>query len=112
MNNTPPPAGGFNPKQAVNLGGPTGDGNIDLTKPITDQDFRAGTLALLAGINDSLGILAFHLERGMPAVVNQLALAARAQQATVKVFESLGVIEIPDATPVDEQPRQVPVKDA
>lgn len=73
---------GIDSSQAVDLGSPAPDGAIDLTKPLSEAQFRTALVALTNNSNEGIAQILFHIQHGMQALV----------QLTMKNNQLLGEI--------------------
>lgn len=60
---------GIDSTQAVDLGSPAPDGAIDLSKPLTEAQFRTALVALTNNSNEGIAQILYHIQHGMQALV-------------------------------------------
>lgn len=60
---------GINSEHALDLGAPAPDGSIDLTKPLTEAQFRTALISLTHNNNEGIAQILFHVQHGMQAMV-------------------------------------------
>ena len=83
---------GIDSAKAVDLGSTVDpEGTIDLTKPLTETQFRTASVALANNTNEGIAQMLFHLSHGLPALVQLI----KQQNEMIKhVIDQIGELSI------------------